>query len=91
MNINVPESARDHFWDDPPEGSWEFWGFKFKPPCKVGELLNFRIDGKIVATAVVARIEPPGQSQCDGTGRFMRSWKVFWSPESFKDLRPVHS
>ncbi len=87
MNINVPQWARAEFWDDVPEGSWEFWSFRFPPPCKVGDPLLFRFDGVAVARAVVARIEKPGQSECEGTGRFGNGWKVFWKPETFCDLR----
>jgi hypothetical protein len=87
MNVNVPQFARDHFWEEPPAGSCEFWSFRFPPPCKVGEPLTFKFDGVPVARATVAKIEPPGQSKCDGTGRFGGGWKVFWTPESFVDLR----
>ncbi len=87
MNINVPEWARDHFWEEPPADSEEFWGFRFQPPCKTGDTLYFRFDGKLVATAVVDRIEPPGRSKCDSTGRFENLHKVFWTQESFRDLR----
>lgn len=87
MNINVPESARDHFWEEPPAGAMEFWSFRFPPPCKVGDTLVLRFDGVPVARAVVHSIERPGQSQCEGTGRFRGGWKVFWLPDSFEDLR----
>lgn len=87
MNINVPVQAIEHFWEEPPEGSWEFWSFRFPPPCKVGDILTFRYAGTRIATATCARIEKPGQSKCDGTGRFERGFKVFWTPESFVDLR----
>lgn len=87
MNINVPEFARNHFWEEPPEGHEEFWSFRFPPPCKAGDTLFFKFDGKIVATAVVKRIEQPGQSKCEGTGRFGNGYKVFWTPESFADTR----
>jgi len=43
MNINVPTEAREHFWEDPPEGAWEFWSFRFKPPVDIGEKLFFRL------------------------------------------------
>lgn len=89
MNINVPESARDHFWVEPPEGSCEFWSFRFKPPCEVGEKLTFRFDKKPVAEAVVAKVERPGQTKCDQTGRFGSGWKVFWRPESFKKIKGI--
>lgn len=91
MNINVPESARSHFWEEPPAGSWEFWSFRFPPPCKVGDPLHFRFDGKLVASAVVAKIEAPGKTRCEGTGRFGSGHKVFWSPESFRDLRTAET
>lgn len=87
MNINVPLTVRDHFWEEPPPDAWEFWSFRWPPPCKVGDELLFRFDKTIVARAVVARIEKPGQSVCEGTGRFRNGWKVFWTPESFQDLR----
>jgi hypothetical protein len=86
MNINVPESARAEFWEEPPPGNWEFWSFRFKPPCKIGEQLIFRFDKKPVATAVVAKIEPPGKTECERTGRFRSGWKVFWEPQTFKKL-----
>lgn len=89
MNINVPASARSHFWEDPPLGSREFWSFRFKPPCAVGDNLTFRFDGTAVASAVVSEIQPPGQSECEATGKFRSGWKVFWTPESFLDLRPA--
>jgi hypothetical protein len=87
MNINVPVWARDHFWEEPPPGHDEFWSFRFRPPCAPDDRLVFRFDGKPVAEAVVTRIEPPGQSECAGTGRFGSGWKVFWHPGTFVKLR----
>lgn len=89
MNINVPEWAREHFWEEPPEGAEEFWAFRFKPPCRLGEELIFRFDGQPVARARVLRIETPGLSQCEATGKFRPRWKVFWSLDSFEDLRGI--
>lgn len=63
MNINVPRWAEAEFWDEPPEGSWEFWSFRFPPPCKVGDPLVFKMRGVVVARAVCAAIERPGQSK----------------------------
>jgi hypothetical protein len=87
MNINVPAWARDHFWEEPPAGSCEFWGFRFPPPCKVGDELVFKFDGVPVARAVVYQIVPPGMTRCEQTGRFNTTHNVFWLPESFVDLR----
>jgi len=87
VNINVPVFARSHFWEEPPPDSQEFWSFRFPPPCKAGDPLIFRFDGIAVAKAVCDRIEAPGQSSCDGTGRFENGHKVFWRPETFVDLR----
>jgi hypothetical protein len=87
MNINVPISACDHFWQEPPPGHREFWSLRFKPRCQIGDPIRFFVDGKLVAEAVVSEIEPPGRSQCESTGRFARGWKVFWEPQSFVDLR----
>lgn len=83
MNINVPESARSNFWDEPPPGSWEFWSFRFRPPCQEGDPLVFNFDKVPVARAVVAKIEKPGLTACEHSGRFRSGWKVFWNPESF--------
>jgi hypothetical protein len=87
MNVNVPPSARDHFWEEPPPGSIEFWSFRFPPPCKVGDPLVFRFDGVPVARAIVHRIEKPGLSRCERSGGFESGWKVYWLPDSFVDLR----
>lgn len=87
MNVNVPAWARREFWDEPPVGSWEFWSFGFKPPCRVGDPLFFKFDGVVVARSVVAAIEEPGNSECEHSGRFRSGWKVFWDPSDFVDLR----
>ena len=54
MNINVPEWAQGEFWHEPPAGSWEFWSFRFPPPCTVGDTLIFRVAGQPVAEAICA-------------------------------------
>jgi hypothetical protein len=87
MTIDVPVFARGHFWEEPPPDSEEFWAYRDRPACEPGEPLLFRFDGQIVASAVCSRIEEPGASECEGTGRFKNGWKVFWAPESFQDLR----
>jgi len=87
MNINVPDHAMSHFWKEPPPGSWEFWSFRFPPKCKEGDEIVFRRNKLAIAKAVVAKIERPGQSSCERTGKFKSGWKVFWTPESFVDLR----
>lgn len=88
MRINVPKWAEAHFWDEPPEGSMEFWAFRFMPMTHVGDGIEFFIGGKLVARAVVYKIERPGESSCDRTGGWANRWKVYWSPESFEDVRP---
>lgn len=87
MNINVPQFARAHFWEEPPSGSAEFWSFRFKPPCSVGDESIFRFDGVPVARATVHEIQKPGVSQCESTGKFRSGWKIVWLNESFEDLR----
>lgn len=87
MFINVPTWAREEFWTEPPEGTMEFWSFRFPPPCKVGDVLTFRFDKVVMAQAIVARIEKPGESVCEGTGRFRNGWKVYWQAHTFIDLR----
>jgi hypothetical protein len=87
VTINVPDFARAHFWEEPPPGTTEFWGFRFPPPCKPGDRLVFKFDGEAVAEAVVHAVVAPGQSRCDRTGKFNTTHNVFWRPETFVDLR----
>jgi len=87
MKVHVPKSEQEHFWDEPPAETMEFWAFRFMPKCGIGDLIEFFFDDKKVAEATVAMIEAPGLSHCDSTGRFRHRWKVFWRPETFKDLR----
>lgn len=89
MKITVPDNAIDHFWEEPPEGSWEFWAFVWPVKAKVGDAIFFYHNKKIIAKAVIAVIEPPGKSECERTGKFNNRWKVFWKPESFIDMRTV--
>jgi len=86
MKINVPDEAKDHFWEEPPAGSEEFWAFVWPVRAKVGDQIFFQMDKKPVAEAVISRIEPPGQSECERTGQYKNRWKVYWTPESFKKL-----
>jgi len=83
MRINVPPWAYEHFWQDPAPGHSEFWAFRFEPRCQIGDLLEFYFKGKKVAEATVALVQAPGA----GKGGFRDRWKVFWRPETFKDLR----
>jgi hypothetical protein len=87
LRINVPKSAQRHFWDEPPPNTTEFWAFRSRPDCKVGELIGFYFGEKKVAEAKVAIVEAAGFSQCEHSGRFKNHWKVFWLLETFKDLR----
>lgn len=64
----------------------EFWAFRFEPKCKIGETIEFFYGQTKIAEAKVARIESPGKSNCEGTGRFKNRWKVFWKPETFVEL-----
>lgn len=89
MNINVPENAIGHFWEEPPEGATEFWAFRFRPPCEVGDELIFRYNKKPIATAIAAKIEPPGESSCAQTGKFKNKWKVLWTRQSFKKVEEL--
>lgn len=87
MRITVPVDALEHFWEEPPPGSMEFWAFRWKPKALAGDPIYFVLGTRVIATAVVHSIAPPGALACDRTGKFKRLWKVFWTPESFKDLR----
>ena len=87
MKINVPEWAIGHFWDEPPAGHHEFWAMRFQPKCMIGDMIKFYFKKKLIAQAVVSYMEGPGRSMCESSGRFGGRYKVFWSPESFEDLR----
>ena len=85
--IEVPKASREHFWDEPPEGNLEFWAFKDRPRAFYNQKIIFKFDGQPVAEAKVLKIEDPGQSKCDSTGKYEKHWKVFWSPKEFKKYK----
>lgn len=87
MKINVSEAVIDHFWEEPPEGSLEFWAFRFPVKASVGDTIYFHFNKKLIAKAVIHAIEKPGISNCESTGRYKNRWKVFWKQETFEDLR----
>jgi hypothetical protein len=89
MKINVPEEAISHFWEEPPEGNCEFWAFRWPVKAKVGDSIYFYFKKSLIASSVIAKIEKPGESECELTGRFKNLWKVYWKPESFKDERKL--
>ena len=87
MKINVPEIAIEHFWEEPPEDSWEFWAFIWPVKAKVGDTIFFYFNKQFIAKAIIAKIEKPGESECERSGKYRNRWKVYWSPESFEDMR----
>lgn len=87
MKIKIPPFAQSHFWEEPRNGNMEFWAFKEKPNCSIGEKIEFYFGTKLVAEARVARVESPRLSECLTTGKFKEKWKVHWFNNSFKDLR----
>jgi hypothetical protein len=87
MLISVPSTALDHFWEELPEGNWEFWAFRWPVRAKKGDTIYFYQSKQLIATAVIAKIEKPGKSECERTGKYKNMWKVYWRPDSFVDLR----
>jgi len=69
MNINIPDWAIEHFWEEPPEGNWEFWAFRFKPKCQIGDKINFYFQKNLVAQAIVDYIDAE-QARKDFEKRF---------------------
>jgi len=86
MKITVDNSVLDHFWEEPPLGSWEFWAFRWPVKAKVGDPIFFYFNKQLIAKAVIALIEPPGKSECERTGKYNNRWKVFWTQESFEKV-----
>lgn len=84
MIINVPDFAMNHFWEEPPDGSMEFWAFRFPVKAKIGDTIYFKHQKRTIATAIICSIEEPGTIACEQTGKYLNRWKVFWSNESFK-------
>lgn len=87
MRITVPNNLLAHFWEQEPEGHEEFWAFRWPVRANVGDTIHFMNGGREIAQAVIGRIEKPGQSECESTGRFLNMWKVYWPPSSFRDTR----
>jgi L-amino acid N-acyltransferase YncA len=85
--IEVPKSARDHFWSPVPEGQWEFWAFRTRPRVLKGEKIIFTFDKKPVAETVCDHVEKPGESKCELTGKYERHWKIVWLPSDFKKYK----
>lgn len=90
MNINISEESWPEFFHDYGADVQEFWGLgRFKPRCEIGDTIYFRYEGRVVATATVSAIGKPGQDECGHSGKFRNSWKIYWAPRSFKDLRAL--
>lgn len=88
MNITVHEAALDHFWEEPPPDSIEFWKFRWPPPCKIGDPLYFRLNKRVIASATVYEIIHRPRSYTDDRGvTFGPGFYIYWLPETFVDLR----
>lgn len=83
MHIEVPQNVRDHFWDEPPAHNLEFWAFKGRPSVLPNEKVYFTFDKMPVAETVVLKIEKPGESKCELTGKYEKHWKLYWEPAKF--------
>jgi len=86
FKIEVPKSVRKHFWEEPPEGNWEFWAFRNRPNALSGEKIVFTFDAAPVAAAVVHHVEEPGKTKCENTGKFEKHFKIYWEPQTFRRL-----
>jgi hypothetical protein len=89
LKINVPDAAMNHFWEEPPEGNWEFWAFTWPVRAKVGDYIYFYNNKKLIVMAVIAKVEKPGESECEKTGKYRNKWKVYWNSDSFVDYRKL--
>lgn len=86
MEINVPPEARERFLKESSERAVDFWPFRSRPCCQIGEELLFQFDGRPSARAVVSGIEPPGIALWDDSGKFINHWKVFWHQRTLRIL-----
>jgi hypothetical protein len=86
FKIEVPKSVREHFWEEPPVGNWEFWAYRHRPSALPGEKIVFTFDHAPVATAVVHHIEEPGKTKCENTGKYEKHHKVYWEPQTFRRI-----
>ena len=83
FQIEIPRESRERFWARPDDGKLEFWAFSERPRCFVNERVVFTFDRRPVAEARVYKIEEPGASKCDASGKYERYHKVFWDPRGF--------
>lgn len=86
MKIDVPLEARERFLKESSDRAVDFWPFRSRPRCQIGEEVLFLFDGRLVAQAVVSGIEPPGIALWDDSGRFINHWKVFWHQRTLRVL-----
>lgn len=88
MNVTVSEDVLSHFWEEPPPGHREFWKFRFPPPCKINDVLWFRLHNRVIASAIVLEIVHRPKSYTDDRGAtFGPGWYVYWHPQTFVDRR----
>ncbi len=81
--IEVPQESRSHFWDEPPAHNLEFWAFKGRPSALPNEKVYFTFDRVPVAETTVLKVEKPGQSKCELSGKYETHWKLYWEPAKF--------
>ena len=87
MNIivPVPKSEIDHFWDEPPPGSIEWWTLPRRPTkLNVGDYIYFAIAGSIVGRARVDELMVREDLVCSATGRHWKGCHVMWRSEDFQ-------
>jgi len=81
--IEVPKDSRGHFWDEPPAHNLEFWAFRSRPPVLMNEKVYFTFDRMPVAETTVLKVEKPGESLCELSGKYEDHWKLYWEPKQF--------
>jgi hypothetical protein len=82
MKINILKAGREFFFQTASLASCAWQKFPVRPPCQVGELLEFCFDGAKVATATCTQIDEPEAKP------FRRVWIVRWDPTTFRALLP---
>lgn len=85
VTVSVPPRDQALFWRTAPTRSW-IWGWRRDPSVSVGDKIHFKMQRRVVASATILAVFPPGCAPPDWRTQM---WRVIWAEGSFDDLRDL--
>lgn len=82
VNVYCTANQVGRLFLPPVGGAFDCWTLGFEPRCAVGDAVLFRFQSRVVARAVICKVEQRFNRRGEPRG-----WAIVWESSTFEDLR----